>query len=101
MATMQNMTIDTQEMMTIARNFGSEINEWDSLVKRIWAALGEFDGMWEGDANAAFESLIESEKPKFEELSRMMLTYKEAIDKAAQKYENMEGDVSRIVSTRA
>ena len=50
MATMQNMTIDTQEMMTIARNFGSEINEWDSLVKRIWAALGEFDGMWEGDA---------------------------------------------------
>ena len=31
----------------------------------------------------------------------MMLTYKEAIDKAAQKYESMEGDVGRIVSTRA
>ncbi len=101
MATMDKMTIDTQEMMAVARTFGSEINEWDSLVKKIWLALGEFDGMWEGDANAAFESLIESEKPKFEELSRMMLTYKEAIDKAAQKYESMEGDVGRIVSTRA
>ena len=54
MATMDKMTIDTQEMMAVARTFGSEINEWDSLVKKIWLALGEFDGMWEGDANAAF-----------------------------------------------
>ena len=98
---MTEIKVNTENMRTTANAFQDKIDEWKGLVNQLWSLTEELNGMWEGDANAAFESLIESEKPKFEELSRMMLTYKEAIDKAAQKYESMEGDVGRIVSTRA
>ena len=71
------------------------------LVQQLWSLQWtELDAMWDGDANDTFNAMIEEDKPKFTRLEEMMNLYKDAITKAAGKYEEAEGEVSQIVKTR-
>ena len=102
---MAKMVVDTEAMRRTAGEFEQEIGYWHDLVDQIWRAMTDLDAMWDGDANEAFNALvtedkIEEDKPKFTRLEEMMNLYKDAITKAAGKYEEAEGEVSQIVKTR-
>ena len=102
---MAKMVVDTEAMRRTAGEFEQEIGYWHdlvdhSLVQQLWSLMEELDAMWDGDANDTFNAMIEEDKPKFTRLEEMMNLYKDAITKAAGKYEEAEGEVSQIVKTR-
>ena len=92
--------VNTDNMRSTATVFQEKINDWNSLVQQLWSLMEELDAMWDGDANDTFNAMIEEDKPKFTRLEEMMNLYKDAITKAAGKYEEAEGEVSQIVKTR-
>lgn len=98
---MAEIKVTTEGMRSAAFEFSAKMHEMESSVNQIWSLLAELDAMWDGDANEAFNALIEEDKPKFERLYEMMETYKNAITTAAQKYEEGETEIKNIVTTRA
>jgi len=97
---MAEIKINTEGMRSAANDFNSKNDEWNSLVNQIWAYLQELDEMWDGDANDAFNALVEEDKPKFEALYQRMIEYKEAINKAAEHYETSEEEIKIVVTKR-
>lgn len=98
---MSIINVSTEGMRSAANDFEGKMNEWKALVDNIWSLLGQLDAMWDGDANNAFNALVEEDKPKFERLYTMMEEYKSAIINAAEKYEANEEAVKTVVQTRA
>jgi len=97
---MAKIELSTEMMRQAATDFAGKIGDWSSMKDEIWALLGELDAMWDGDANEAFNALIAEDEPKFARLLEMMETYKEAINTAAQKYDDGESEVKTIVTRR-
>lgn len=98
---MAEIKVTTEGMRNAASEFNAKMGEWEGMVNQIWSLLADLDAMWDGDANDAFNALIDEDKPKFEKLYMMMETYKDAIATAAQKYEEGEEEIKTIVTTRA
>lgn len=97
---MAKIELSTESMRTAANEFAGMIDEWDGMKNEIWALLTDLDAMWDGDANDAFNALIAEDEPKFSKLLEMMTAYKDAINAAAQKYDDTEGEVKTIVTRR-
>lgn len=97
---MAKIELSTESMRNAANEFANKIDEWNGMKEEIWALLADLDAMWDGDANDAFNALIAEDEPKFAKLLEMMTTYKDAINSAAQKYEETENDVKTIVTRR-
>ena len=97
---MARIEVQTQNMRGAANEFQGKSAEWQNYVNQIWQHLQELDAMWDGDANVAFDALVEEDKPKFDRLQRMMEDYKAAITAAAERYDEAEEEVKNIVSRR-
>ena len=95
---MAQMKITTDEMRSIAGSFEGLITEWDGSVATLYRYLEELDAMWDGDASEAFKEVFNSDKAKYDQLSEMMRTYKEAINTAAQRYDEGEAQIKVIVT---
>lgn len=98
---MAEIRVNTENMRTAANYFQDKITDWKELVQQLWTLTQELDGMWDGDANEAFNDMISSDRPRFDQLASMMETYKQAIETAAARYDSGEAEVKGIVSTRA
>ena len=97
---MAEIKVSTEGMRTAANDFAGKAGEWKSYVEQIWSLLRDLDAMWDGDANEAFNALVAEDKPKFDRLQQMMETYKDAINQAAQRYDEGENEVKVIVTKR-
>ena len=97
---MGEIRVSTEGMRNAANDFEARMSDWKAMVDNIWGLLAELDAMWDGDANTAFNALVDEDKPKFERLYSMMEEYKNAINTAAQKYDATEEEVKGIVTTR-
>lgn len=97
---MAEIRVSTEGMRNAANDFEARMSDWKAMVDNIWGLLAELDAMWDGDANTAFNALVDEDKPKFERLYSMMEEYKNAINTAAQKYDATEEEVKGIVTTR-
>ena len=97
---MAEIKVSTEGMRNAANDFEAKMSDWKAMVDNIWGLLAELDAMWDGDANTAFNALVDEDKPKFERLYSMMEEYKNAINTAAQKYDDNEEEVKGIVTTR-
>lgn len=94
---MADIKVSTEEMRQVAGVFANTINEWQVQKDRIWTLLTELDEMWDGDANEQFNALAAADKPKFDELVNVMQAYCDALNRAAQTYDEAENTVSGIV----
>ncbi|MBQ3178575.1 MAG: WXG100 family type VII secretion target [Clostridia bacterium] len=97
---MAKIELSTEMMRQAANDFAAKIADWNGMKDEIWTLLADLDAMWDGDANEAFNALIAEDEPKFTRLLEMMETYKDAINTAAQKYDEGEGEIKNIVTRR-
>ena len=65
---MAEIRVSTEGMRNAANDFEARMSDWKAMVDNIWGLLAELDAMWDGDANTAFNALVDEDKPKFERL---------------------------------
>lgn len=94
------LNVSPQEMLNLAALIENDMDDWDNAVKMIYQLHGEMDGMWDGDANDAFNTLFMEDKTKFERLAQVMRQYAQVIRQSAETYMNGEDEVKGIVSSR-
>ena len=87
-------------MISIAGEIKQKMEEWDTCVTRIYQYCQELDAMWEGDANKAFNTVMEEDRQKFTNLSSMMMEYQNAVIDMANAYIKQEEEAKLIASRR-
>ena len=91
----------TPEMMrSTARNVDSKIVEWNAAVSKIYNLANQMDAMWDGLGNDSFNQVLQSDRPKFDNLNILMSDYSKAIVTAANLYDTGEQEVKNIVTRR-
>ena len=97
---MAQTLVTPETMVTLANGVDDKIGDWNTAVQTIYRLAAEMDGMWDGDANDAFNARFDENRPKFERLSNVMAEYTNAIKQAAQNYMNGEQEAKTIVERR-
>lgn len=92
------MEIKSEEMRGVANSIDGLISQWTDGVNTLYQYLNDLKDMWIGDASDAFAEAFKNDEPKFNQLKEMMETYKEAINTAAQRYDEGEANIKTIVT---
>ncbi|MEG1185220.1 MAG: WXG100 family type VII secretion target [Eubacterium sp.] len=100
MATAVQLNVSPQDMLVLASLIENDIDEWDGSVQGVYQLHGEMDGMWDGDANDAFNQIFIEDKSKFDRLKEVMRQYAAVIRVAAEAYIQGEDEIKGIVTRR-
>lgn len=100
MATAVQLNVSPQDMLSLAALIENDIDEWSNAVQRIYELHGEMDGMWDGDANDAFNQIFLEDRGKFDRLIEVMRQYAAVIRQAAEEYMKGEDEIKGIVTRR-
>lgn len=92
--------VTPEMMMNTSKEIDSKIQEWGQAVQKIYTLSAEMDAMWDGLGNDAFNVVFNEDRPKFDNLTNMMVEYSDAIKQAAQTYMSGEEEVKGIVTRR-
>lgn len=92
--------VNPQDMLNTANSIKGNIDEWTQAVNSIFTLQGELDGMWDGDANDAFNAQWADDKKKYENLAQLMQKYCVAITNAANLYIEREAEVTQIINSK-
>lgn len=90
----------TPEMMeSIAKEFGSKIEEWNSTVESIKSSYDALKPTFEGDARAVFDSKMEENMKNYSTLSNTLNEYRDAIIKASADYRQADEEAATVFKT--
>lgn len=84
-----------QQVITQLTNYNSQ---FQSKVNELCSTQRTLDGMWDGDANTAFNNNFNKDKKQFDEFHAAIADYIAKLKTIKENYENAETNNKRIVS---
>lgn len=74
--------------------------QYKSKVENLASLEQELRGMWEGEANRAFQRAFANDKVNLDKFYTVIENYCAALERAAAEYEKAESSAAQIASTR-
>ena len=98
---MPKFTLTASEMQNAINELTSANSEFKSRVNELEGAQQNLAGMWQGDANTAFNNAFQSDKAKWSEFAGLVDKYVEALNSILKIYQNAESANTDTAKTRA
>ncbi len=97
---MSKFTVTASEMQTAINELNSANSEFKSRVSELEAAQQELAGMWQGDANTAFNSAFQNDKAQWSTFAGLIDQYVQTLGNILQTYQNAESTNTDTARTR-
>ena len=91
--------LDTSKMRNAANEIEQQAYDYTQQVTALYQAGQELDGMWDGDANAAFKAQLGQDQPRFEALSNVIRQYVETLRSNADSYDKAEAEAVQTLKS--
>ncbi|MBQ2383331.1 MAG: WXG100 family type VII secretion target [Oscillospiraceae bacterium] len=87
---MSKFTVNAAEMQTAINELKAANSEFKSRVSELETAQQELGGMWQGDANTAFNAAFQSDKSQWSTFAALIDQYVETLGTILTTYKNAE-----------
>lgn len=98
---MSKFTITASEMQNAITELNSANNEFKNRVTELESAQQELAGMWQGEANTAFNSAFQNDKGQWSTFASLIDQYTQTLSTILQTYQNAEATNVDTARTRA
>ena len=89
--------VNTDTLRSQVESLRTEIGEAESQMNKMYAAVQELDGMWDGPANEGFKAQFMDDKEFMEELCKTVREIIDSMDNARTEYESCESAVRQLI----
>ncbi len=89
--------VNTDTLRSQVENLRTEIGQAESEMAKMYEAVQELDGMWDGPANEAFKTQFLDDKEFMEELCKTVREIIGSMDNARTEYEVCESAVRQLI----
>ena len=97
---MSKYTLTASEMQNTINELNSANSEFKSRVSELETAQQELAGMWQGDANTAFNNAFQSDKGQWTTFAGLIDQYVQTLGTILQTYQNAEATNTDTAKTR-
>ena len=87
---MSKYTVTASEMQTAIREITSANGEFKNRVAELEGAQQELAGMWQGDANTAFNNAFQNDKAQWAAFANLVDQYVQTLNTILQTYATAE-----------
>lgn len=94
---MPKFEITPEQMVQIANDLKTKIEEWNTSVKMIYSYHQQLEGSFEGTAKAAWDKRMEEDLPKYNKLSEIMAEYAVSINQSAVNYNKADAEAADVI----
>ena len=98
---MSKFTITASEMQTAINELNSHNNEFKNRVAELESAQQNLAGMWQGEANTAFNNAFQTDKEKWSTFAALIDQYTQALSSILQTYSTAEAANVDIAKARS
>lgn len=91
----------TAQMEAVATRVEEGISRYNQSISKLYQIGGELDAMWDGEANDKFRIKFESDRERFNALTKMLTTYVEVLRQTVATYVNAESEAVNVVVTNS
>ena len=97
---MSKFTVTAAEMQATINELNSANGEFKSRVSELEAAQQELSGMWQGDANTAFNNAFQNDKGQWATFANLIDQYVQTLSSILQTYQTAESANVETARTR-
>lgn len=90
--------VETGQVQSLTQNFQAALTQITGNKQKMYQALEELDGMWQGKAHDTFVAQYQKDNEAMEQLLKELQEVCENIGKARQEYDNCEESVRELIS---
>ena len=98
---MSKYSLTAQELQSAIGELEASNSQFKSRVADLSSKQGALAGMWQGDANTAFNAAFNSDKGQWDAFAQLMDRYIETLQGIKQTYEAAEATNVQIAVTRS
>ena len=98
---MSKYTVTASEMQNAINELNSANSEFKNRVSELEAAQQELAGMWQGDANTAFNTAFQNDKGQWTTFASLIDQYVQTLSTILQTYQNAESTNTDTAKTRS
>jgi len=98
---MSKFTITASEMQSAITELNSANNEFKNRVTELEAAQQELAGMWQGEANTAFNTAFQNDKGQWATFASLIDQYTQTLSSILQTYQTAESANVDVAKTRS
>lgn len=89
--------INTGSLGNTINEMNRHIEELKGYMNQVYQEIQELDGMWDGEANLAFNHQFMTDHQAFLEMCDDLKAYTESLECAKNEYNKCENNVAEIV----
>lgn len=97
---MSKYTVTASEMQNAINDLNASNNEFKSRVNELEAEQQNLAGMWQGDANTAFNNAFQNDKSQWATFANLIDQYVETLSTILQTYQTAESTNTETARTR-
>lgn len=90
--------VDTSSLESTIRNMETELENIQQIRTRLYTALEELDGMWEGQAHDVFAIQYTTDQSTLQKMCQTISDAIEGLDAARKEYNSCEQSVKNKIS---
>lgn len=94
---MPKFEITPEQMVQIANDLKTKIEEWNTSVKMIYSYHQQMEGSFEGTAKVAWDNRMDEDLPKYNTLSKIMAEYAASINQSAVNYNKADAEAADVI----
>lgn len=98
---MSKYSLTAQELQSAISELSSSNAQFKSRVSDLQGKQQALAGMWQGDANTAFNAAFNSDKGQWDTFAQLMDRYVETLQSIKQTYEAAEAANVQTAATRS
>lgn len=98
---MSKLTITASEMQNAINELNSANSEFKNRVTELESEQQNLAGMWQGDANTAFNNAFQNDKSQWSTFASLVDQYVETLGSILQIYQNAESTNLDTAKTRS
>ncbi len=91
--------VDVKILQNVSKEVEQLISKYKASIDKLFQLGSEVDGMWDGDASKKFMAQFQSDRERFDALTKILSQYLEAILEAIQTYIKTESEVINVLNT--
>lgn len=98
---MSQFTITASEMQTAINELNSANTEFKNRITNLEGKQQELAGMWQGDANTAFNTAFQNDKGQWSNFATLIDQYIQTLGDIMNIYQNAESTNTDTAKTRS